>query len=155
VAAQSTAPATIALVLSRRTRHQAAAAAVRDPRLDTVERILAAFRIAADVLVLVLSAVAWVWIAAHRSAAGSAGAAGVPTDRPIAAPGLAAVLRPLSGLSGTGLVLVALPTCLLMAASVNPFYSPPADHRARHTTRTAVFGVLVVSTVALFAAAAR
>ncbi|HEY6796810.1 MAG TPA: hypothetical protein VI248_19235 [Kineosporiaceae bacterium] len=140
-------------MLSRRARRQAAAVGVRDPRLDAVERVLAGFQVAGNGLALVLSAVAWVWIAAHGSGAEPAGAAGSPAGHATGSPGLVALLRPLATLSGTGLVVVALLTCLLMAPSVNPFYAPATEHRALHAARTAVFAVLTLSTVALIAVA--
>jgi hypothetical protein len=146
-------------VLGRRARREAgaaaAAAAVRDPRRELLERILTWFQLAGNVLALLLSVVAWAWVAMHRSGATPARASGALTDDVTAVPGLGGLLHPLTSLPGAALVLVTLPACLLMAPSVNPFYAPLPERRALAGGRTAVFAVLAVSTIALIAVAAR
>jgi hypothetical protein len=119
--------------------------------------VFTGFQLAGNLGALALSAVAWVWLAAHRSDPASGQApdtlAGAATD----VGGFAghSLLQPLTSISGAALVLLMLPTCLLMAPSVNPFYAAPSERRLLHAGRTAVFVVLAVSTVAVIAGAAR
>jgi hypothetical protein len=148
-------PPTLSLVLSRRARREAAAAAVRDPRLDVIERVLTGFQIAGNALALVLSAVGWGWLAVHASGTAAQAPGALTNDAAGAATSGPALLHPLAALSGTTLVLIMLPTCLLMAPSVNPFYAPPPERRLLHTGHTVAFAVLAVSTVAVIAGAAR
>ena len=161
------APPTLSLMLSRRARRQAAeaaaAASLRDPRLDVIERVLTGLRLAGDAAALALSAVAWVWVAGHRAAgpltgdatadATGAGLAGGPGAA--AGGGANPLLHPLAGVSGTSLLLVMLLACLMMAPSVNPFYAAPPEGRLLQLSRTAAFAVLAISTVAVVTNAAR
>lgn len=154
-------PATLSLVLSRKARREAvalaAAASTTDPRVDVIESLLTAFRVAGDLAALALSTAAWIWLAGHRSAVsqaraadGSAGDGAVTVGGPLLQP----LLHPLVGISGTALVLLMLMACLFMAPSVNPFYAAPPEHRVLQISRTATFAVLALSTVAVVAGAA-
>jgi len=154
-------PPTLSLVLSRRARREAAAtaaaSAVPDRRLEVIEQVFTGFQVAGNVLALALSAVAWLWVATHHPVAPTAQDPGaLAGDTGAATTGLAgsALLHPFAAISGTALVLIMLPACLLMAPSVNPFYAPPAERRRLHTSRTAVFALLAMSTVAVIAGAA-
>jgi hypothetical protein len=163
---RSTAPPTIALVISRKARKEAAASAAAesrvDSRLETIERVLAGLQIGGNAFVLALSATGWLWLAAQHSAHASpapaqkAGTSGVVADN---APGGivtgSPLLHPLVTASGATLVLVMLATCLLLAPVVNPFYAPPREHRLLHASTTVLFGVLAMTTVAVIASAAR
>jgi hypothetical protein len=149
-------PPTISLVISRRARREAAAtaatAAVTDPRLRSVEQLLAGMQAASCGLALTMSVVSWLWlatrgaIAGQRSALTNQASGGLVTRGP---------LQPLLTLSGTTLTLVMLSICLLLAPVVNPFYAPPSTRRLLHTATSGVFAVLVVTTVAVIANAAR
>jgi hypothetical protein len=142
-------------MLSRRARREAAAAATPDPRLDVIERVLTGFQVAGIVLALGLSVLSWGWLAA-RGSGGSLGTPGSTRDLAGAgSPVTGGLLGPLAELSGTALVLLMLPACLLMASAVNPFYAPPPGRRVLHTGRTLVFVILALSTVAVIAGAAR
>lgn len=160
------APPTIALVISRRARREAAAGAAAesrtDPRLEVIERVLASLQVAGNAFVLALSAAGWLWLVAQRSVHASSaparepGTAGVVVDDlPDGVLTNSALLHPLVVTSGTTLVLVMLVTCLLLAPVVNPFYAPPREHRLLHASTTVLFGVLAMTTVAVIASAAR
>jgi hypothetical protein len=145
-------------VISRKTRREAveaarAAARPPDPRLEMVEKVMSGVQAAGNVLVAGLCAVAWLWLGSRRTpAAGSTGAiAEVPQASMTGSP----FLNPLAAASGTTLTLIMLSACLLLAPVVNPFYAPPAERRHLHLTTTALFGLLVVTTVAVIAGAAR
>jgi uncharacterized membrane protein YidH (DUF202 family) len=144
-----TGPTTLSLVLSRRARREALAAASaagrgRDPRLLAVERTLLALEVTADVAAAGLCAVSWLWLFAHAPSGPGRVAQG-------SAVGLGAVtwLQPVVGATGGTLALLLLLGCLLMAPVVNPFYTAPADRRGLYLATTATFGVLAVTTVVM------
>lgn len=117
-----------------------------------IERVLTGVQIGANVAVAGLCLIAWLWLGALRArSAGTGTIADVP-DAPTSGNPL---LHPLAAASGTTLVLMLLSACLFLAPVVNPFYAPPAQRRALHTTTTVLFGVLVATTVAVIAGAAR
>jgi hypothetical protein len=145
-------------VISRRARREAAARAAAtdervDPRIETIERVLAGLQSVGNVFVFALSAAGWLWLAAqHRGLAPTTGGrtgseTGSVADS-VPRTGLVDhLLQPLAGTSGATLVVIMLATCLLLAPVVNPFYTPP-DRRLLHTATTASFGILAVATVA-------
>ena len=114
--------------------------------------MLAGLQAAACVLALTMSVVSWLWLAGRGSLVGQGSAltnqtsGGLVTHSP---------LQPLLTVSGTALTLVMLLICLLLAPVVNPFYSAPTERRGLHAATSGVFTVLVVTTVAVIASAAR
>lgn len=151
------APPTIALVISRKTRREATEAALAasrppDPRLETIERAMVGVQAAGNVLVAGLCALAWVWLGSQRAPVGNS--SGAIADATTARSG-GGLFGPLAAASGTTLSLMLLSACLFLAPVVNPFYAPPADRRGLHLATTVMFGVLVVTTVAVIAGAAR
>jgi hypothetical protein len=155
-ASPASGPPTFSLVLSRRARREAAAGAAAtatpDPRLRSVEQVLAGLQAAACALALTMSAVSWLWLAGRGSLVGQGSAltnqtsGGLVTHSP---------LHPLLTVSGTALTLIMLLISLLLAPVVNPFYSAPTERRGLHAATSGVFTVLVVTTVAVIANAAR
>jgi hypothetical protein len=158
-------PTTLSLVISRRARREAAARAAQaqqavDPRIETIEKVLAGLQAAGNVFVLALSAVGWLWLAAQREgrAQAAVGRATGGTDQLADSTPAGTFLghlmpQSLVTASGATLVVIMLATCLLLAPVVNPFYAPP-ERRALHTATTALFGLLALTTVAVIAGAA-
>jgi hypothetical protein len=149
-------PTTIALVISRRARREAVTAAAlsatTNPRLRSVERLLAGMQAAACALALTMSVVSWMWLAARGSVAGQGSAL---TNQASGGLVVAGPFQPLLAVSGTALTLIMLLISLLLAPVVNPFYAAPADRRWLHAATSSVFAVLAVTTVAVIARAAR
>jgi hypothetical protein len=151
-------PPTISLVITRRARRetfQAAVSTVPDPRLRSVERVLAGMQAGACGLALTMSVISWLWLTARGSIAGqssalanqaSGGSGGLVAHNP---------LQPLLGVSGATLTLIMLLISLLLAPVVNPFYAAPTERRGLHAATSGVFSVLAVTTVAVIASAAR
>jgi hypothetical protein len=139
----------------RRARREAElveAAAARRRRLD---RAAITLELAGDAAALALSAVAWVWWAAHRGPVRIGTGTLANETAAVARPGGPSWAQSVITVSGATMALIMLSACLLMAQAVNPFYAPPPQRRRLHAGTSTVFAVVALSTVAVTAGAAR
>jgi hypothetical protein len=148
-------PPTIALVLSRRARRDAARTAQDsarpDPRLELIERVLAGAQLTGCVIAGLLSVIGWMWLAGRGSAPQGALTGDSSSAAAVTGTGL---LQPVASMSASSLILLLLPVCVLLAPVVNPFYAAPAERRRLHTATSVAFAALAITTVAVIAAAA-